>query len=92
MTQFRSLATAALLGVTALTLSATSVSAAAPCRNAKGQFTKCVGSSASAAPRKAATRTVAMRPAATSTVKAKTVRTAAAKTARKTAAPVHTTG
>ena len=86
MTKFRSLATATLLGISALTVTATSASAA-PCRNAKGQFAKCTASSSVATPRKAATRTVAMR---STTAKPKAARTAsltktAAKPAHKTA-------
>lgn len=79
MTPFRSLASAALLGISALALTATSANAA-PCRNAKGQFTKCAASASVITPRK----TVAMRSAVATTAKPKAVRTASlARTATK---------
>lgn len=94
MINFRSLTTAALLGISALTLTATSVSATAPCRNAKGQFTKCTGAAAVASPRKQATRTAVKRTstAAASKSAAKPATRTAAKSARKAATAAHPTG
>ena len=63
MNNFRTLATAMLLGVSALAIVAPA-NAAAPCRNAQGRFTKCAGGSVAMAPRRVATPTAAHRTAA----------------------------
>ncbi len=63
MNNFRTLATAMLLGVSALTVVAPA-NAAAPCRDTHGQFTKCAGGAVALAPRHAVTPAPSRRSAA----------------------------
>ncbi len=64
MTNFRTLATAMLLGVSALTVIAPA-NAAAPCRDAQGHFMKCAGGAATLVPRRTATPVAVQRSAIT---------------------------
>ncbi len=91
MTNFRTLATAMLLGVSALSVVAPA-NAAAPCRNAHGRYTKCAGSAVALAPRHAATPAASQRSSAAPARTASLTRTAAARTAtsaRAAAKPAH---
>ena len=91
MTNFRTLATAMLLGVSALTVVAPA-NAAAPCRNAQGGFTKCAGGAVALAPRHAVTPAASQRSAAAPARTAPLTRTAIARTAvpaRTAATPAH---
>lgn len=99
MTSFRKISTAALLAVSALGL-ATAPANAAPCRDAKGHFTKCPAAShavpaksaaakPAAAPAKVAAAKPAAKPAAKVATKpaAKVAAKPAAKPATKSAKP-----
>ena len=80
MTNFRNLAAAMLLGVSALAVVAPA-NAAAPCRDAHGRFAKCAGGAVALAPRHAVTPTASHRSAAAPARTAPLTRTATARTA-----------
>ena len=91
MTNFRTLATAMLLGVSALTIVAPA-NAAAPCRDAHGHFAKCADGVVALAPRHATTPATAQRSAAAPVRTSSLTRTATARTAtpaRAAAKPAH---
>ena len=97
MNNFRTLATAMLLGVSALTVVAPA-NAAASCRDAHGRFIKCPGGAVALAPRHAvspaASRRSAAAPARTAAKPAHALAAArpAAPAAHKTATAAHPTG
>ena len=91
MTNFRNLAAAMLLGVSALAVVAPA-NAAATCRDAHGRFTKCAGGAVALAPRHAVTPTASQRSAAAPARTASLTRTATSRTAapvRAAAKPAH---
>ena len=81
MTNFRTLATAMLLGTSALAV-VSPANASAPCRDAHGRFASCSAGAAKQAPKRVTRTTVAQRAAPASARLAPVKQTAAATPAR----------